>query len=288
MKKLLTLAMLLSMALAGLSSSLEVRASSAIKPQWIRKGEEFMNKKRKSSNYEFKVFHTFDADFSKLKEKRFEPLLTYVREKYGAYPMTMQLDSLAAGPGESTTYCVSFGQNQESTVYARLVDSYSSFEDYSDNEYGFEFYQLFAVTDKNALPLFDTFEVQECNNTKATLLSLIPSAGQFYKGANGRGAAILGGELAFATGMAIYQYKKNVAYDNVVKGISNVDSWQSKVDSYKVSRNACIGVMAGLYLYGLLDAALSEGSARVKVTDPQGGQLTLGPSAYGIGLTYSF
>ena len=88
--------------------------------------------------------------------------------------------------------------------------------------------------------------------------------------------------------MAIYQYKKNVAYDNVVKGISNVDSWQSKVDSYKVSRNACIGVMAGLYLYGLLDAALSEGSARVKVTDPQGGQLTLGPSAYGIGLTYSF
>jgi hypothetical protein len=46
--------------------------------------------------------------------------------------------------------------------------------------------------------------------------------------------------------------------------------------------------MAGLYLYGLLDAALSEGSARVKVTDPQGGQLTLGPSAYGIGLTYSF
>ncbi|MBO6169287.1 MAG: hypothetical protein J6O51_04870 [Bacteroidales bacterium] len=287
MNKLLKITCLLAMA-AGLAFSVRVQASSDVKPQWVRKGEEMMNRKRKSTGYEFKVFHTFNASQAKLKDHRFDPLLTYVREKYGADPMTVKLDSLIASPGAPTTYRISFGENQAQTVFAQLVDDYMSFEDYIDNEYGFELYQLFAVSNPGSMPVFDSFEVKECDNTKATLLSIIPSAGQFYKGANGRGAAILGGELAFAAGVAIYQYKKNVAYDNIAKGISSIDSWQSKVDSYKVSRNACIGVMAGIYIYGLLDAALSDGSSRVKVSDPQNGELTLGLCENGFGLTWRF
>ena len=288
MNKLLKSAWLLAIAAAGLAFSVTASASSDVKPQWVRRGEEMMNKKRKSENYEFKVFHSFDADLSKLKDERFLPLLEYIGLRHAVDPLTLQLDSLVSSDSAPVTYRVSFGENDANVVYAQLVDEYQSFEDYVDNAYGFEFYQLYAITGLNAFPVFDTFEVQECDNTKATLLSLIPRAGQFYKGSTGKAAAILAGEAFFGTGVFVFQEKMKLADAHYKNGDVPNDSWYSKARSAENLRNICIVSMVGIYLYGLLDAAIPEGSSRVKVTAPKGQEITLGPAPNGFGLTYSF
>ena len=291
MKKLLKLACLAAMAAACLLSAPEASARSHVKPQWVRRGEQMMNRKRISKNYEFKVFHTSDPDLGKLQEERFDPLLTYVRERYGANPLSVRLDSLVSTAGAPSVYRITFADGgSESVVYARKVAEYVSFDDYVDNEYGFEYDQLYAVSEKNVLPTFDTFEVQECDNLKATLYSLFPGGGQFYKGANLKGAAILGSEILFGAGAIVCQHKKNVYHNNAVNGVFNVDSWESKSISCRDMRNVNLGLMAVAYLFGLYDAMVSEGSSRVAVRAPKGGELTFSPASTGAGvaLVYRF
>ena len=138
MCKYLRTALLLLVAACMLSS---LDLSAKVKPQWVLNGEEQMNRKRISDNYVFKVFHTFSPDLGQLKDERFEPLMDYVRETYGAERLSMRLDSVTVA-GSPVTYRVSFRDSSgDASVYARLADSYTSFEDFVDNEYGYEFYQ---------------------------------------------------------------------------------------------------------------------------------------------------
>ena len=288
MNRSLKLACLLQVVMVCLLSGSELRA--AVKPQWVLKGEELMNRKRISDNYVFKVFHTFDADLSKLRDEKFVPLLDYVKESYGAEPLSMRLDSLV-NAGQPVTYRISFRDaSGDASVYARRADVYTSFEDYATNEFGYEYYQLYAVTGKNALPEFDDFSKVESNNLKATAFSLIPGAGQFYKGDNFKGYCIVGVEVVSAICAVACHSNAMYAKKQADSGVDPVDSWRSKQRGWREFRNIAIGAFGVTYLYGLIDAALDDGMSRVIVKQPEGQQLVLSPSSTGAGLalTYRF
>ena len=288
MKKTIQVIWMLLLAAVGCAFSIDAFASAEIKPQWVLKGEDQLNRLRKTDTYEFKVFHTFDPDLTKLRDTRFRPLLKYVGETYGVNPLALQIDSIPAFDGNRTTYRVMLEQGAKTAVYAQLVDEYQSFEDYVDNEYGFEFYQLYAVTPLTNDPAFDDYEIERTDNLTAGLLSIIPSAGQFYKGANARAWTVLGGEVLFGAGAIIYQFKKVAADANVANGIPNVDSWKSKSVSYQGARNFCFGAMAGIYAYSIIDAIFAKGTSRLKVYESKEQNFNFGPTQNGIGLTYNF
>ena len=261
-----------------------------VKPQWVLNGEAQMNRKRFSDNYVFKVFHTFSPDLSKLEDEKLEPLMEYLRENYGADPLSMKAEAVSMA-GAPETYRISFrDQSGDATVFARLVDVYTSFEDYSDNDYGYEYYQLYAVTGRGGLPEFDDFKKVESNNTKAAVLSLIPGAGQLYKGDRLKGFSIIGIEAVSAACAIGCQKKMLYARDQAEHADSAVDSWRSKERGWRGFRNIAVGTFAATYLFGIVDAAVDDGMSRVLVSRPAGQQLTVSPSSAGAGvaLTYRF
>lgn len=288
MCKYLRIACLLPLVAACLLSSPVL--SAKVKPQWVLNGEEQMNRKRISDNYVFKVFHTFSPDLSQLKDERFEPLMDYVRETYGAERLSMRLDSLEVA-GSPVTYRVSFRDaSGDASVYARLADVYTSFEDFVDNEYGYEYYQLYAVTGRNGLPEFDDFRKVESNNLKATAMSLIPGMGQLYKGDKLKGYCILGVEVASVACGILCQNRMLYSKEQADNGVPAVDSWRSKQRGWREFRNIAIGTFGVTYLFNLFDAAVDDGMSRVLVSKPEGQQLTVSPSSMGAGvaLTYRF
>ena len=76
------------------------------------------------------------------------------------------------------------------------MDVYDTVDYNTDLNPVFEYYQLYAVSEKDVTPVFDTFERGERSKGTAALMNIIPGAGQLYKGHTFKGYAILGSEIA--------------------------------------------------------------------------------------------
>lgn len=280
-----------SLLLVGLFASFPMLAQQNTKPLWIQKGEKPLNKERSNGSYYFKVFNTYGTDANKLKEERLQPLLTYVREHYGADHEQMKLDSLYFHSDTLTTYRIAFTDTSGSgVVYARKVDEHFAFEDYVDNSFQFEYYQLYAISGRDSVPVFDDFELTRTYNKKALVLSLIPGMGQIYKGQKAKGYAILGTEAVLVTSTIAFQIKKHYCGRKAKEYPEVRDSWKSKERGWRQMRNLCIGLAGGLYVYNLIDAAVSKGSRHVIVKKPKDRQLLITPSASpeGAGMTFTY
>ena len=276
----------LSLLLAG-----SVCAEATPLPEWAWKGESYMNKKRTNTSYRFKVFKTEDASLTRLQEGRFYPLLAFLGEEYGTDPATMTLDSLSNGAGEPVSYRITFPeQGHTATVWAQRVDVYSTVDNNVTLDPIFEYYQLYAVSQKDADVVFDRFAVGERSKAVATLMNIVPGTGQLYKGQTFKGCAILGSELLLGT-VAYSTHSKSLYYrDKVAAGESATDSWRSKEAGMRRLRNVSLGAMAGIWAYSIYDALASDSMPNIRVSSPDGKGLTLSPASEsaGIALVYHF
>ncbi len=265
---------------------------TAQKPRWVDKGEKSMNKQRSNDSYYFKIFNTYGMDANKLKAERYEPLLTYVRERYGADYKEMELDSLRLDSDTLTTYYrITFTDaSGKGTVYAQRVDEHLAYEDYVDDTFQFEYYQLYAVSGRDTLPVFDDFKLTKKYSQAALALSIIPGMGQIYKGQKAKGFAILGSEALLVTSAVAFQYKKNYCKRKANENPNLRANWKSKARGWRQMSTLCYCVAGGLYAYNLLDAALLKGSRHVVVKKKSDGQLFIVPSATfdGAGMTFSY
>ena len=268
-----------------------VVAGAAPVPEWAWKGESYMNKKRTNTSYEFKVFKTEDAYLSRLQENRFFPLLEYLGGQYGVDPATMALDSLSNGPGAPATYRITFPENgRQATVLAQRVDAYDRVDYNSLLEPYFEYYQLYAVSGKDADVTFDTFERGERSKGKAALMNILPGAGQLYKGHSFKGYAILGSEIALGV-TAVTQQIKADYYDKMAETATvGADSYRNDAIGRRRIRNAALIAMGGIWAYSVIDALVAESMPNIAVSAPGGAQLTVAPSSSsaGLALVYRF
>lgn len=235
-----------------LGGSVECLAQS--KPLWINKSETSLNKKRISDNYTFKVFNTHDFDEAKLKKERLTPLMEYLQSEYGFESSKMTVDTTAVASDGSKVTKVSMPDG--SVVYAKLVDDYSEFADYELNVFQYEYYQLYAVTNKDAAPEFDEFKVDRANNTTALTYSLIPGVGQLYKGQKAKAYVIMGAEVLFVASAIEFEYQRHHASKN---------GWRSKARGWREFRDIAIVGAVGVYVYNLIDAATAKGGTRLSI-----------------------
>lgn len=95
--------------------------------------------------------------------------------------------------------------------------------------------------------------------------SLIPGAGQIYKGSKVKGGLILGGEIALST-MIVVSENLRASYNRKMHEQPKfAQAYASKADNWSNIRNGFIGAAAALYLYNLVDAVVAPGARRVKV-----------------------
>lgn len=268
---------------------LSITATAQTKPLWVQKGEKSLAKEQSNESYYFKVFNTYGMDVNILKNQRFQPLLEHVCKYYQADPKQVELDSLYLENDSSTmTYRITFVDSIGNTaVYAKKIDEYCAFEDYVDNTYQFEYYQLYAISKRDSVPVFDEFTLSRTYNHKALCLSLVPGLGQIYKGQKIKGYAILGMEATLAVSAVAFHFKKHYCDRQIEKQPQFADSWRSKSLGWRQMRNLCIGVAGCLYVYNLIDAAVSKGSRHVVVKKPKL-QVLPSASADGAGMTLSF
>ena len=261
-------------------------------PEWTWRGENALNKKRKNDSYSFKVFKTEDENLTRLHEGRFYPLLKYLGDRYDADINQMSLDSLYTGPGEPYTYRIVIPENErDATVWAQRVDVYSNVDNNTLGDPIFEYYQLYAVSEKDTEAVFDHFEIKERSRGGAALMSaLVPGAGQLYKGHTFKGGAIIGSEIVL--GAAAYSaHKKSLYYNEMAaSGAPGTDSWQSKATGMRRLRNVALFAVGSVWAFGLYDALATESMPFLYVSAPRGGELTVAPSSAGAGvsLVYRF
>ena len=260
-------------------------ARADIRPGWVDRHEDALNKQRTNDTYEFKVIRSEDTYLDRLMAERFVPLFQYLAEKYDTDVSKMVLDSLSV-PGELPTYRVSFTDKEgPATVIARLYDEYDN-TDYNVTRYPvFELYQLFAIGEKNSAVIFDDYSEKEASKALAGVLSIVPGLGQLYKGNTAKGIAMLGTGVAVAGCAVASQLVGNSWKKQLDGNTGNKDSWESKVLAMKRQRNVLIGAFGILSAYSIFDAIVGDENPRVVVSESDGNTISVGPSSQSAGIS---
>lgn len=271
-----------------------VAATAQDKPRWVLKGVDDLQKERSNDSYNFRSFETFGPEIDPLRQERFNPLVGYLARTFGADSASAKVTLISGNGSMPSTlneaegdknvqaeYCVTFSAPSPMTFYARLVDEYVSFDENDDDmSYDYTLYQLFAVSSgSNGMkPEFDNFSYTRKYNATAVARSIVPGLGQMYKGQKTKGWIIIGGEAAFV-GMAIYAAVRANNYSDDAKNAEDAiaPSYRSKSRSWKQVRDVAIAGACGLYVYNLIDAAVSKGARQVVVSKPDGTRLALNP-----------
>ena len=238
--------------------------SAQTKPRWVQKGVRSLNRECKDGSYRFHAFRTSGADLSLLESGRFEPLKEELAARYGVATDRMQLDSMT-GDGR-TTYRISFpdGNGRPAELFAQLVDDWARLDD-DVSKWGFEFHQLYAVSEPDAAPAFDNFSVTHRYGVKPVLMSIIPGLGQIRKGQAGKGYAILGTEVLLIGG-TVYSAVEMSRYNRLARNNPSEErSYRSKASTFRSMRNTCLILAGGLYIYNLVDAAVARGARHVVI-----------------------
>lgn len=287
-----TFARLLTLFVLIFLVSAEVAAQD--KPRWVSKGVASLEKERSNDSYTFRSFEIFGGDIDRLRQERFNPLVGYLARTFGADSASAEVTLISVqanrpatlndAEGDSSVqaeYRVTFSSPTPMTFYAKLVDEYVSFDENTDMSFDYTLYQLFAVSSgaDGTVPQFDDYSYTRKYNARALALSIVPGLGQMYKGQTSKGWIIIGGEVVFV-GTAIYSQIRQHNYSNDASNASDAiaPSYRSKSKSWRQVRDVAIIGACGLYVYNLLDAALSKGARQVVVSKPTGTSLSFSPS----------
>ena len=178
-------------------------------------------------------------------------------------------------------------KGRELNFVSRVIDEY-----WERESYGYKIYVLYAIANKNDRGRsYDDEITVTAKYGAAGLLSVIPGVGQFYKGTNAKGIAVVAGEVAAISGILLCEntrasYKKKMFEQPKYASIYN-----SRMDTWETARNLCIGAAGVVYVVNLIDALATKGANRVVVKKKKI-DLSLRPyaSTYGngLGLALSF
>ena len=167
-------------------------------------------------------------------------------------------------------------------IKSRRIDEYTRKPDV-----GIEYYALIAIPEANAT--IDLSRLATTNNyasDPATWgLSLIPGAAQMHKGDYLKGGIIMGSSVALTGGLIAFESLRS-SYVEKISQTHSADvkkAYNTKAGNCATFRNICIGGLAALYIYNIVDAFIAPGARRVIVTPsatPQG--------QYGMAVSYTF
>ena len=161
------------------------------------------------------------------------------------------------------------GMHQTGTIETEADGSPISINCYRVDEFrqGSNVWALYQVG-RGADTRFQDCYVTEKYGGGAALLSLIPGAGQFYKGDPAKGMLFLGGVAVGAGTSAFLLMQRQVFIQQLgqTHDINVIRQLDAKQKNFGVAGGICIGATAALYLWNLIDAGMAPGAKRVVLT----------------------
>ena len=251
--------------IAGLSRPAFSQHSS--RPQWLSKGEAYLNGHRTNQTYYFKIIQNVGADLAVLRQGNTNALADYIGKRNKVQGLEiMEIDNRQTQGGGVRTrenYQMAF-KNEFSTevFYATLVDEWWEMKDGY-----YSYYALFAVSSSGSQkPVLDRFEVSRSYGAAPAVMSIIPGVGQLYKGQKIKGGLMLAG-AAVGTAAIIYTANRRSYYETrIIEQPKFARDYSKKRDNFTTYRNIAIGATGALVVWSILDAALTPGATRIRVS----------------------
>lgn len=152
-------------------------------------------------------------------------------------------------------------RGKEINIVCRVIDEY-----WEKDRHGYKMYVLYTVVNKKTYG--NNYEDNIIVTTKygaAGLLSIIPGAGQFYKGANLKGTMFIGCEVVALGGIILCENTRASYRKKMIEQPQFAIEYNSRMDTWNTARNICIGAAATVYVINLIDALCTKGAKQVIV-----------------------
>jgi hypothetical protein len=198
------------------------------------------------------------------------------------------------------SFLTDLGNNAGVTVDSRTISEIKSNMNYSGNGSTYEGAQHFMSTiniergnfkasfskvgeyyeyENGVYHLWELYEVSPRGNSFKPIIpeytdhyglsagwksALLPGWGQFYKGKTVKGAVFLSAEILAVSGLVYSEMRRsdNIRLSQETTSISIIKEYRDRADTWALRRNIAIGATAGIYVWNVLDAALSKGKMR--------------------------
>ena len=255
---------------------LPVSAQVQSKPHWVGNKESSYNKRRSNDTYEIIKVENFGPDINVLRRERLEVLAMEISERNGHQGVPAVIEPIGAADsyGCHREARIVFELPRRSVYRVMLIDDHEVFEDNLDMTYDFTLYQIYAVSRCNVEPVFDNFNIVKTDNAQATVLSIIPGVGQLYKEQFAKAFTIWGLEAGLISAAIIFNYEGNKYKDM---------PHNSKELGYKEFRNLSLMAAGVVYIYNLIDAAVSKGPRRLHIEKNSGTKMSIAPALFNDG-----
>lgn len=140
-------------------------------------------------------------------------------------------------------------------------------------------------------PVFDRTYLTTSYGVTPVAMSIIPGLGQWYKGSKVKGISMFAAEAIAVAGIVVCENQRASYIKKTKEQPKFAKEYSSKADQWDTSRNICIGVAAGIWVYNMVDAIVAKGARRVIVKRTDGGSLSMTPFAMpdgGVGVSFAY
>ncbi len=246
-------------------------SSSGPKPQWVSKGETTLNAARSNDSYYFKVIQNVGSDLQQLRKGNTNALADFIGKQNNVKGLeTIDISNRSGTEGVTTKedYNLVF-KNEFSTdaFYASLVDEYWEVVKTPLGTREYHYYALYAVSTKGDVkPNFDRFEVTRNYGALPAVMSVIPGVGQLYKGQTLKGAFMLGGAAIGAGAIILCENRRAYYQTRIIEEPKFARDYNKKSGDWETGRNLAIGVTGALMVWSVIDAAVTPGATRIRVS----------------------
>ena len=152
-------------------------------------------------------------------------------------------------------------RGKEINIVCRVIDEY-----WEKDRKGYRVHILYTVANKKAYGgSYNDDIVVTTKYGAAGLLSIIPGAGQFYKGANLKGTMFIGCEAVALGGIILCENTRASYRKKMIEQPKFAKEYNNRMDTWETARNICIGAAATVYVINLIDALCTKGAKHVKV-----------------------
>ena len=152
-------------------------------------------------------------------------------------------------------------RGKQLNINCRVIDEY-----WEKDRQGYKIYVLYTVANKNNYGgSYNDDIIVTTKYGAAGLLSIIPGAGQFYKGANLKGTMFIGCEVVALGGIILCENTRASYRKKMIEQPKFAKEYNNRMDTWETARNICIGAAATVYVINLIDALCTKGAKYIKI-----------------------
>ena len=265
--KLFLFAALLCLSGAAAANNV-LQKSDKLEPRWVKH-----TPKAENLNIAYRVVQVYVDDLSEAPQKSLKELANYVPQEWGVQTGTAAEMQVSGYDGEELLVRVGSlnGNAQQLPMRCRLIDTYWELVQMGfRNQY--RCYVLYQVKRPGASQYAEEYvRVTDRYGFGPVALSIIPGAGQMYKGSYLKGGLIMGGSVLCAGGIVLCEANKASyqALANKEHNAAKRTTYQNNANNWGTGSYVCIGALAALWIYNIIDAGVAPGARHTVVDKDQ-------------------